>query len=522
MSTPDPESKDELLEQKLRIQQQITFASGLFQGDITVRTLLESIGEGIVIIDKFGTILLVNTRAEQMFGYPREEIVGKAHEILLPERFRTVHEQHTAHYFEEPRARPMGLGLDLSGRRRDGSEFPVEISLTFLETINGLLVLAFISDISHRKEAENKLRKSEYLLAEAQRLARIGSFEYDPIARQITGSEEMFRIFGRTFSAYETFLELVHPEDRNKVNKAVQDALDRETPYTLLYRIIRPDGINLIVHSLREAVTDDTGNVVRMIGTVQDVTEQKLLEEKLETLNSILSKRAGELESANLRLEAFSYTVAHDLRNPLNVINGYCQLLQQSCSDKLDEKCNGYIKNTHEGALQMTRLIEALLEFSRLDRVEPLRETVDLSTLAREAAAELKQAEPGRRAVFRIAEGISVNGDASLLRVAMNNLLGNAWKFTSSREEAVIEVGVEEINGESAFFVRDNGAGFDMAYAEKLFIPFQRLPGLDLDKYKGHGIGLATVERIIKRHGGRVWAEGELDKGATFYFTLQH
>ncbi len=504
------------------IQRQIAFASGLFQGDVTVRTLLESIGEGIVIIDQFGTILLVNSRAEQMFGYPREEIVGKPHALLIPERFRTVHEQHTAHYFEEPKARPMGLGLDLAGRRRDGSEFPVEISLSFLETINGLLVLAFISDISHRKEAENKLRKSEYQLAEAQRLAHIGSFEYDPIARRITGSDEMFRIFGRSFSTYESFLELVHPDDRSKVNKAVQDALDRQTPYTLLYRIIRPDGIILIVHSLREAVTDDAGNVVRMIGTVQDVTEQKLLEEKLEILNSVLSARAGELEAANQGLEAFSYTVAHDLRNPLNAISGYCQLMQEVCSDKLDENCNEYLKNVYESTRRMTRLIEALLNFSRLDRVEPRRETVDLSTLAQEAAAELKMAEPGRRAVFRIAEGVSVNGDASLLRVVMDNLLGNAWKFTGSLEEAVIEVGVAEIDGKSAYFVRDNGAGFDMAYADKLFIPFQRLPGLGLDEYTGHGIGLATVERIIKRHGGKIWAEGELGKGATFYFTLQH
>ena len=166
----------------------------------------------------------------------------------------------------------------------------------------------------------------------------------------------------------------------------------------------------------------------------------------------------------------------------------------------------------------MNRLIDALLNFSRLTRVEPRRETVDLSGMAQEVAAELTLTEPARRVTFRIAEGITVNGDANLLRVVLENLLGNAWKYTGMREEAVIEFGVTEIDGKPACFVRDNGPGFDMADAEKLFIPFQRLPGAE--EFRGHGIGLATVERIIRRHGGRVWAEGEPGKGATFYFTF--
>jgi PAS domain S-box-containing protein len=157
MPTPDLAEEKERREQELRIQRQIAFASGLFQGDVTVRTLLESLAEGFVIIDNLGIILLVNARAEEMFGYPKEEIIGKPHAVLLPERFREAHEEHVAHFFEEPRIRPMGQGLDLAGRRRDGSEFQVEISLSFLETINGRLGLAFISDITRRKEAEQAL-----------------------------------------------------------------------------------------------------------------------------------------------------------------------------------------------------------------------------------------------------------------------------------------------------------------------------------------------------------------------------
>jgi signal transduction histidine kinase len=166
----------------------------------------------------------------------------------------------------------------------------------------------------------------------------------------------------------------------------------------------------------------------------------------------------------------------------------------------------------------MNQLIDTLLNFSRLAHAELHREPFDLSAMAHEIAAELEQAEPARRVTFRIAEGIPVDGDAKLVRVVMENLLGNAWKYTGAREEAVIEFGMADFDGKPAFFVRDNGPGFTMADAEKLFIPFQRLPGSD--EFKGHGIGLATVERIIRRHGGRVWAEGEPGKGATFYFTL--
>jgi len=250
-----------------------------------------------------------------------------------------------------------------------------------------------------------------------------------------------------------------------------------------------------------------------------DITERRRAEEEIKRLNADLAARAAELEIANRELEAFNYTVAHDLRKPLTVVNGYCQALGELCGSKLDEACNGYLREAYEGTLRMNRLIDALLNFSRLAHVEPRRESVDLSAMAHLVAAELKLAEPERRVGFQIADGVSVDGDAALLRIVLDNLLGNAWKYTSTREEAVIEFGMTEIDGHPACFIRDNGAGFDMEYAEKLFIPFQRLPGAE--ECKGFGIGLATVERIIRRHGGKIWAEGEPDKGATFWFTLQ-
>jgi signal transduction histidine kinase len=182
-----------------------------------------------------------------------------------------------------------------------------------------------------------------------------------------------------------------------------------------------------------------------------------------------------------------------------------------------NEECRGYIREIYEASMRMDRLIETLLNFSSTIRTEMHPDTVDLGAVAREVAASLERTEPERRVTFRIAEMIEVNGDAGLLRIVLDNLIGNAWKFTCNRDGTVIEFGVTEVKGKPAYFVRDNGPGFDKADADKLFVPFKRLHKSD---FPGHGIGLSTVERIIRRHGGRVWAEGEPGKGATFYFTL--
>jgi light-regulated signal transduction histidine kinase (bacteriophytochrome) len=255
-----------------------------------------------------------------------------------------------------------------------------------------------------------------------------------------------------------------------------------------------------------------------LIGVGIDSTEHKRAEELIEELNTHLAARAAELEDANQGLEAFNYTASHDLRRPLSNINGYCQVMQELCADRLDEQCRGFLQGIYDESMRMNRLIETLLNFSRLTRSEITREEIDLSELALGIAYEYLQREPDHRVELAIADGIVANGDAKLLRVVLENLLGNAWKYTGKRKKARIEFGVTEMEGKRTYFVRDNGAGFDMSEADDLFAPFQRLPGTE--EYEGHGIGLATVERIIRRHGGRVWAEGTKGEGATFYFTL--
>ena len=244
-------------------------------------------------------------------------------------------------------------------------------------------------------------------------------------------------------------------------------------------------------------------------------------EEQLRGLNAELEQRVREqtaqLEALNKELEAFAYSVSHDLRAPLRSIRGFSEVLLERYADKLDARGQEYLRRCCESCQKMDKLMEDLLKFSRLNRSEMNRQPIQLSELAQEIAAELRKAEPGREVEFVIAPGLRAHGDERLLRVALNHLLRNAWKFTGRKAQARIEFGATS-GTEAAFFVRDNGVGFDMAYAAKLFGVFQRLHSAS--EFPGAGIGLATVQRILFRHGGRTWAAGAVNQGATFFFSL--
>jgi light-regulated signal transduction histidine kinase (bacteriophytochrome) len=269
-------------------------------------------------------------------------------------------------------------------------------------------------------------------------------------------------------------------------------------------------------------IFDSQGQVVKVIGVANDVTERKQAEDEVRKLNLALEQRVlertSQLETANKELEAFSYSVSHDLRAPLRGIDGWSQALLEDYADKLDEQGRQYINRARSETQRMGHLIDDMLQLSRLTRAEMLKEQVDLSALAQAIIERLKQDEPDRQVDFNIQAGLKAEGDSHLLEAVLANLLGNAFKFTGKTPSARIEFGQTESNGQPVFFIRDNGAGFDMAYSQKLFGAFQRMH--KSSEFPGTGIGLATVQRVIHRHGGRVWAEAEVGKGAVFYFTI--
>ena len=274
---------------------------------------------------------------------------------------------------------------------------------------------------------------------------------------------------------------------------------------------VRKDGSRFWANVVVTPLRDDGGSLRGFVKITRDVTERRKAEQEI-------VRRSVELEAANRELEAFSYSVSHDLRAPLRGIEGFSQALQEDYQEKLDATARDYLGRIRSGTLRMAELIDDLLNLSRVTRAEMYREPINLSKLANEVAQELQSREPERKVALKIAPGLEAVGDNRLIRVALENLIGNAWKFTSRRAQAEIEFGVGTSNSGQAYFVRDNGAGFDQAFASRLFGPFQRLHASA--EFPGSGIGLATVQRIIHRHGGPVWAEGFVDRGATVYFTL--
>jgi PAS domain S-box-containing protein len=278
-------------------------------------------------------------------------------------------------------------------------------------------------------------------------------------------------------------------------------------------------GVFYILHNQPRIFSEEDVSFMQSVASRVAVAIFKVrLYERVQGVNRILRQRSAELEAANKELEAFSYSVSHDLRAPLRAIDGFSKILEQDASSLLDEKCLRYLDRIRSGTERMSALIDDMLKLSRLSRAPMKRVEVDLSLMVGEALAEFRAAEPERQVETVVAPDLKAEGDASLLRAVLQNFVSNAWKYTSRRPKARIEFGALERDGERVFFIRDDGAGFDMAYADKLFGAFQRLHGVD--EFEGTGIGLATVQRVIHRHGGRVWAEASVNQGATFYFTL--
>jgi len=377
-----------------RMEEQRRADDELGEEKAVFEAMFESAPDAIAAVNERGRIVMVNAQTQNLFGYTRAELVGQLVEILVPERFRATHPSRRQQYSSSPRRRPMGEGLELFGRRKDTSEFAVDIMLSPLETKRGKLILSVVRDATARKQNE----------------------------------------------------------------------------------------------------------------------------ERIQQLNRSLEQHVEELQTANQELETFSYSVSHDLRAPLRQIDGFARILRERMGPQSDPDSSHYLKRIQDAATRMGSLLEGLLDLARLGRQGLRVQATDLNLLAREVVEELKLEVPNRQIEWILAPLPIINCDSVLVKAVFSNLLSNAVKFTRLRECAIIRVGQRLENGETVISVGDNGVGFNMKYADKLFGIFQRLHRSQ--DFAGTGIGLATVQRIIKKHGGRIWAEAELNSYATFHFTL--
>lgn len=411
--------------------------------------------------------------------------------------------------------------------RYDGETIWVETIKVPLRDPDGNVIgiLGTWQDVTERRHAEEALRRSEQryrslAMAMSEMVwtsnARGNSLRVEPPLEIFTGLPQA-ELSG------SGWLKALHPDDRLRAEEAWASAVAASTPYECEFRLRRADGEWRDIHSRGIPILADDGEIQEWIGVGVDVTDRKRSEERIRRLNDELEQRVrdrtSELQAANKELEAFSYSVSHDLRAPLRAIDGFSRILLADFADKLPAEAQEYLRDIRNSSRVMGQLVDDLLHFSRLGRQPVRKQRIKAAELVRRCLDELQHLQEGRVVDFRIAELPDCWADPGLLKQVWMNLISNALKYSSKRDVAVVEVGCQVNDaGDREFFVKDNGVGFDMRYVHKLFGVFQRLHRVE--DYEGTGVGLATVQRVIHRHGGRVWAEAELNHGATFYFTL--
>jgi PAS domain S-box-containing protein len=492
-----------------------------------------------IATDAKGVIQIFNVGAERMLGYTAAEVTNQITPADISDPQEVI-ARATALSLElgEPitpgfealvfkASRGIEDIYELTYIRKDRSRFPAVVSVTALRDAQGGIIgyLLIGTDNSARKQVEEERRKLDELLREKQaheqrfRLAAIVDSSDDAIiGKTLEGvitswNESAHRIFG--YTAAEIVgrpVALLIPADRANEEPSIREKLARGERVEHFDTIrLHKDGREIHVSVAMSPVRDSAGVLIGASKIARDITERRRADEAL--------RRAKETAEAAIReLEAFSYSVAHDLRAPLRGMSGFAHVLHATYHDKLDADGQDWLQEIVLNARKMGSLIDALLSLGRLTRNEPRLEPVDLSALVHTTARQLSATEPDRAVQWVVAEHLTEELDPDLARALIENLVGNAWKFTGRLPLARIEFGTTPRDGSRAYFVRDNGAGFDMAFASKLFGHFQRLHSVD--EFPGTGIGLATVQRIVHRHGGIAWAEGVVDGGATFWFSF--
>lgn len=483
------------------------------------RSLIEASPDPLVTIGADGKIADFNSATAKATGRTRDQLVGT----------------DFADYFTEPdKAR---RGYEEVFRAGSVHDYPLEIRGAGQHTMpvmyNAVLyrdeagkvlgVFAAARDVTERRRAEQGMKASERRYRSLVQATSLLVWTTDPDGK--VGDLPIWREFtGQTMEEVrgDGWLQALHPEDRPHAWAAWSKAVVGRTLYEVEYRVRRRDGEYRDFLARGVPVLDDGGAIREWVGTCADITDRKQAEAQIRKLNVELEQRVkartAELEAANKEMEAFAYSVSHDLRAPLRAIDGFAQILLKDYVETLPEKPRHYLQLVCDNTRQMGRLIDDILRLSRLGRQSITMETVDPRPLLDQCLEELHAEQIGRSVDIQIGKLPTCWGDANLIRQVWFNLLANALKYTRKCDSARIEIGATIDHGEPVYFVKDNGVGFDMEYVDKLFGVFQRLH--PMEEYEGTGIGLALCKRIVQRHGGRIWAEAKVNEGATFFFTL--
>ena len=488
------------------------------------RRLFETMAQGVVYHAADGKIISANPAAEKILGLTFEQMQGKT---SMDPRWQMIKEDGAAVAgIDHPSMIALRTGQTVGpvtrGVFHPDKNSHIWLNITAIPLFQPgeekpFQVYAAFTDITERKQAEEDLRKTQLTVDKSP----LSIFWITPEGKFIYVNETAANKLGYSpdelLSMYVWDVDPNYPQDK------------REEQWNL-HRIEKQRSVES-EHRRRDGTTFPVRiNICHLafegqemeVAEAEDITESKQAEDKIRTMNEKLEERVRErtsqLEASNRELDAFSYSVSHDLRGPLNRIEGFSQALLEDCAAQLDQQGHDYLRRISNSSRQMTELIDDLLKLSKVSQMKINHEPVEISALVNVCFKELRAREPQRNIEIVVTPGLIVEGDTALLRIVLENLIGNAWKFTRQAEKARIEFGKTETDGQSIYYIRDNGAGFDMKHANKLFTAFQRLHSEQ--EFSGTGIGLNIVSRIINRHGGKVWAEGEPGKGACFYFTL--
>ncbi|HYC57590.1 MAG TPA: PAS domain S-box protein [Candidatus Binatia bacterium] len=490
--------------------------------------MLDAAMDGVVAMDEAGTVIEFNLSAERMFGLRRDQAVGKPMvELLIPQRLRSLHRRAFQRHLSAGQSGVVGRRVELPALRADGTEFPVELAVVRSHFEKRPIFTAYVRDLSTYKRTEAALRQSEAQLKgvfdATNVLLTLVEIEGDDFLMAMP-NKPMANLFGSTPEdmAGRTGRQIGMPEDHVRFWMAQLRRCATSGPRRIPEYRLQLGERSYWFEVTLSPVWDAEGGPPQIAVAAVDITDRKSAEQEARQLNydleATVRERTAQLEAANKELEAIAHSVSHDLRTPLRTIEGFSQLLISEHAETMNSEARSHLERVRRASQRMAELLDDLLHLTRVLREEMHWEPVDLTSAARAVVADLRQREPARRVDVRIAEGMTAQGDARMLVLVLQNLLSNAWKYTGSLGVAHVEVGVTERAGEHTYFVRDDGCGFDMRYVDKLFRAFTCLH--HPDEYEGTGIGLATVARIVRRHGGSVWAHGEVDHGATFYFTL--